>query len=137
MPKQNKFTDPVYGYTFHLFLGEKGFAHINKHFNHIVGLAPTHRMTTGKCLFVEDFKYTTKLYSDINTLVGLYFSELFLSLSENEQAAIIAHECYHLTERCLPACGVDIIWGSYNEHIAYYLTFLVENYTNLIYAKKG
>ena len=49
--------------------------------------------------------------------------------------AIIAHECWHLLEKVLPGSGVSIDWsGEYNEHIAYYLSFLYENYYKLIQA---
>jgi hypothetical protein len=115
--KMKKFKDPIYGFTYYLFDGPLDEIEDN---------------CIARTYFLTDFD--EKKYKNIYTLSGIYFNLNFFEMKKEKQIGIIAHECWHLTEKALFGVGIHINIDEYNEHFAYYLQFLVENYSKLLNA---
>lgn len=123
----NYFNDHLYGYVFFLFTDKK---EIDK----LVTLDCDDNDTA--CAFCrENFSSKIKGYKNINTLTGIYLAPSFFEGDIHRQYAVLAHECWHLTELCLFRIGVNINLNDTNEHLAYYMSFLMENYSKLIYGR--
>lgn len=116
------FDDPVYGFRFFLF-------DRRQYKRYCPDLS---KELSENCVAqtIYDSKGNDKL--QVHTLTAIHFTKIFYQKDSYRQQAVIAHECWHLLEQCLFNIGVGINLGEYNEHIAYYLTFLVENYTRLL-----
>jgi hypothetical protein len=117
------FDDPIYGFRFFLFNKKDFKKYCPEQFEE----------TSWNAVARTIYEPYENEALDVNTLTAVYFTDRFFDMDQHRQASIICHECWHLTELALFNVGVAINMGEINEHIAYYLTFLVENYSKLIY----
>jgi len=120
------FDDPIYGFRFFI-LSKREF---KKYF------PDEFEATSWNCLGKAIYHQHENNDLDVNTVTAFYFSEKFFEADEFRQHAIIAHECWHILEVSLFNVGVAIQLGEINEHLAYYMSFLVENVSRIIYSEK-
>lgn len=130
--KVKYFNDPVYGFVYFVFAGDKDKRYVKNLLKGKFDFDPG-RDTLAQTFYIPGVNFQTKDYKNIVTFTGVWFSERFFQKPKAVQNGIIAHECYHLLERTLPNIGVAVQYGEFNEHMAYYLTFLIENYFNNLF----
>lgn len=133
--KVKTFADPIYGFVYFYFQGEKDRRYLKQLLKDYQSTHSIDKNTTARAFYIENFTVDTAAYGNVHRFTGLWFSDKFYDLPPARQSAIIAHECYHLLETTLWNIGVGMTLGEYNEHMAYYLTFLVENYYSYLFPK--
>lgn len=126
------FIDPVYGFVYFSFYGKKDERYLKKLLKHHYSFENKSN-TVARTFYIPNFDSDFSDFNNISTFTGIWWGDLFFKKTLDQQIGIICHECYHLRERTLPNIGVSEDYGEYNEHFAYYMSFLTEHYSKLLY----